>query len=67
MTGITISKEGRRFYLVGNTYAIKDGLRSAGAHWDGDRKAWWTSKLDVAERFTGAQGVGADRPVPVQP
>jgi len=51
---IQISKEGRRHYLVGNTYAVKDALRDAGAHWDRDRGAWWTSKADVAERFAAA-------------
>jgi hypothetical protein len=57
MSSITIEKAGRRFYLIGNTFAIKDELRSAGAKWDADRKAWWTSKFDVAERFAaGVQG-----------
>lgn len=48
---VTIEKQGRRYYLVGNTYPVKDALRSAGAHWDRDRGAWWTSKSDVAQRF----------------
>lgn len=51
---IQISSEGRRHYLTGNTYPIKDQLRSAGAHWDRDRGAWWTSKRDVAESFLAA-------------
>lgn len=60
---IQIQKDGRRFYLVGNTFAIKDKLRAAGAHWDGDRKAWWTSKIDVAEQFTsGSSGEVPSRP-----
>lgn len=53
MCKITVQSEGRRHYLLGNTYSIKEQLRSAGAHWDGDRKAWWTSKLDVAMKFAG--------------
>src|SRR5690606_13952379 len=48
---VTIEKQGRRYYLVGNTYPVKDALKNAGAHWDRDRGAWWTSKADVAERF----------------
>lgn len=54
MANITIKSEGRRFYLVGDTYAIKDKLRAAGAKWDGDRRAWWTGKRDVAEKFLEA-------------
>lgn len=50
---VTIEKAGRRFYVVGNTYAIKDQLRDAGCKWDGDRKAWWTGKADVAARLSG--------------
>ena len=52
--GITIQSAGRRHYLVGNTYPIKDKLRRAGCKWDGDRKAWWTGKLDVAEELLGS-------------
>lgn len=48
---ITIQSEGRRHYLIGDTYSIKDRLRTAGAHWDTERKAWWTSKREVADRF----------------
>jgi hypothetical protein len=57
---ITIQSEGRRHYLLGNTYPIKDQLRSAGAHWDADRKAWWTSKRDVAERLAGGATGASD-------
>lgn len=46
---IEIRTEGRRHYLIGNTYPIKDALRSVGAKWDPDRKAWWTGKREVAE------------------
>lgn len=57
MANITIKSEGRRHYLLGDTFAIKDKLRNAGAKWDGDRRAWWTGKKDVAEQFAG--GVAA--------
>src|SRR5690606_32068869 len=48
---ITIQSEGRRHYLVGNTFPIKDSIRSAGCKWDGVRKAWWTGKLETAEQL----------------
>lgn len=48
---ITIESVGRRHYLRGNTYPIKDRLRSAGAKWDPDARAWWTGKREVAEQF----------------
>lgn len=33
--------EGRRIYLSGNTYPIKDAINSAGGHWDSSRRMWW--------------------------
>jgi uncharacterized protein YbjT (DUF2867 family) len=38
---ITMQAEGRRIYLLGDTYAVRERLREAGAHWDAERKAWW--------------------------
>lgn len=56
---IQIQTEGRRTYLLGNTYPVRDQIRALGAHWDPDRKAWWTAKADEArqlvERLNGAQ------------
>ena len=49
---IQIQKEGRRHYLIGNTFSIKDQIKSAGGHWDPDKRAWWVSKPDVAAKFT---------------
>lgn len=71
MSEITVEKEGRRHYIVGNTYPIKDALRDAGCRWDGDRKAWWTGKAEIAAQFAGqsvpdskpANG-GGERPPP---
>jgi len=40
---ITIEKEGRRYYFSGNTYPIKDDIRSLGGKWDRDRRQWWVS------------------------
>lgn len=51
---ITVQKIGRRHYLRGNTYPVKDSLRTAGCKWDPAEKAWWTGKADVAARFEGA-------------
>lgn len=52
---ITIEDAGRRVYLVGNTYAIKDALKEAGGHWDANRRAWWlvAAKRDIAEGLAG--------------
>lgn len=44
MADVTLQPIGTRIYVVGNTYAtyaIKDALKRAGCHWDGERKAWW--------------------------
>ena len=59
---IKIEKSGRRYYILGDTYPIKDRLRNAGCNWDPDRKAWWTGKQDVADRLTkeGANSESGD-------
>lgn len=31
----------QRIYIVGNSFAVKDALKAAGCHWDGDRRQWW--------------------------
>lgn len=73
MSSISIQSEGRRHYLIGNTYPIKDKLRSAGAKWDADRKAWWTGKKELAEQLAGsaaattAAAVSGDRPASEAP
>lgn len=56
---ITIQSEGRRHYLTGNTYPIKDAIRSAGCKWDRDRGAWWTGKREVAEALVSGATSGA--------
>ena len=48
---MTVEKIGRRYYITGQTYAAKDALKAAGCKWDPDRRAWWTGKKEVAERF----------------
>jgi hypothetical protein len=32
---------GKRVYVTGNSYPVKDRLKAAGCHWDGDRRQWW--------------------------
>jgi len=49
MDGIRIEAEGARRYVLGNTYPLKDALRRVGAHWDGERKAWWIGARKVGE------------------
>lgn len=39
-----IETVGARLYVTGNSYDIKDRLRSIGCHWDGERKQWWIGK-----------------------
>lgn len=48
---ISVEQVGRRYYLVGDTFAIKDRIKSAGGKWDPERRAWWTGKADVAARL----------------
>jgi len=46
---ITIERQGQRVYLVGDTYAIKDRIKSVGGHWDSDRRAWWVGAKKEAD------------------
>lgn len=48
-------KVGTRVYVVGNTFAIKDRLKEAGCHWDGERKQWWigAAKSDAIQSLVG--------------
>lgn len=46
---ITTTKIGRRHYLQGNTYPVKDRIKAAGCNWDPERKQWWTAKEGVAQ------------------
>lgn len=40
-SSLGLQQEGRRLYVTGPTYPIREQLRDAGCHWDGDRKQWW--------------------------
>lgn len=67
-TTITIQTEGRRTYITGDTYPHRDSLRSAGAHWDGDRRAWWLGDAKraaaLAEQLGGTGADSGDRKGP---
>ena len=45
---ISTETSGRRTYFIGDTYAVREQLRAAGAHWDGDRRAWWVGSAAKA-------------------
>jgi hypothetical protein len=46
---IEIKTEGRRHYLIGETYSAREAIRSAGCRWDPERRAWYSGKRDAAE------------------
>jgi hypothetical protein len=46
---IEIRSEGRRHYLVGDTYPIRAQIKEAGCRWDPERKAWYSGKRETAE------------------
>lgn len=52
---IAIEKVGTRIYVTGNTFAVKDRLKAAGCHWDGERRQWWigAAKADKIEGIVG--------------
>lgn len=47
---IDIKEIGGRFYIGGETYALRDQLRKLGCSWDQDRREWWTANADVAAK-----------------
>jgi hypothetical protein len=59
---ITLEKQGRRVYLIGNTYPIKDQIKNAGGKWDADRKAWWVgvAKQSQFEKFTQSESTATN-------
>lgn len=54
---------GARVYVTGNTYAVKSDLKSAGCHWDGDRKQWWIGKAKLSAIESIVSGL-ASTPAP---
>jgi hypothetical protein len=51
---ITIESSGRRHYIVGDTYGVRAEIKSAGAHWDHDRRAWWLGDRKKAEALVAS-------------
>lgn len=47
---IEIKKQGRRYYIVGDTIRFKTWLKQNGFRWDPKERGWWTGKADLAER-----------------
>jgi hypothetical protein len=43
-----VKRVGRRSYILGNTYTVRDHLKSEGARWDPDEHAWWVGDHDKA-------------------
>lgn len=62
---LTIEKAGRRYYVLGNTYPMRDQIRAAGCRWDDERRAWWTGKQAVAQELV--QGAVAAPVVEIVP
>jgi hypothetical protein len=50
---VSISREGRRSYILGETFALKGALKEAGAHWDSERRAWWMGSHADATALLG--------------
>jgi hypothetical protein len=48
---IITERIGHRTYLRGNTYGVKDLIKAAGGHWDGDEKAWWFGSDERAQEI----------------
>lgn len=48
-TNLTIEQSGRRLYVAGNSFPIKDQLKSIGCKWDGETKQWWIGTAKRAE------------------
>ena len=43
-----MDKEPKRYYLEGNTYPIREELKSRGFQWDPEANQWWHSKRAAA-------------------
>lgn len=54
---VTLKKEGRRWYFEGNSYPIKDEIKSVKGKWDRDRKQWWISSIMYARHKDFVDGL----------
>lgn len=59
---ITLKTEGRRTYFTGETYPHREAIRAIGAHWDADKKMWWTAKRSEAEALVASISAAAPPP-----
>lgn len=57
---VQLIAEGRRIYLAGNTFPIKDKIKSLGGHWDGDRRMWWLGIAKAEDAKTLCDAAPAD-------
>lgn len=53
MATYTTETVGRRIYILGNTFPVKDRISALGGTFDGERRAWWigTSKREKVEQL----------------
>lgn len=56
----SIEQIGRRHYLRGLPFALKDAAKAAGCKWDPDERAWWSASAEVAQRVM--QGQSSEAP-----
>lgn len=64
MKGIDTETTGRRIYITGNTFNIKDEIKRIGGKWDADRRAWWvgTARAAEVERLLAADELPPEKP-----
>ncbi len=56
---VTLQREGRRVYLCGDTYPVRDRIKAIGGHWDGSGRRWWVGAEKAAEAEAIAAEAGA--------
>ena len=61
---VTYEQVGARVYILGDTFAIRAAIKSAGGHWDADRKAWW---VGATKRAAIELAVSAATPTASEP
>lgn len=62
---ITLQAEGKRLYLLGNTYPLRDRIKALGGHWDAEKKAWWLGsgkRSEVDDLIATATSSGKEPP-----
>lgn len=64
---ITTERVGRRTYVRGATFPIRDALRGAGAHWDAESKAWWLGDDEKARAIAARHAVPVVEALPAAP